>query len=93
MGDQLNKLRKMTLRFVIFCLILLNNDAMNLTKIEEDKVFFNNRLSERKYVMGGVDTDLAKQEKSKESRVRKDIQREEEERKQRLDVSKILCLT
>ena len=40
---------------------------MNLTKIEKDKVFLTDQCSERKYVMGGVDTDLAKQEKCKES--------------------------
>ena len=38
---------------------IAHQDAMNLIKIEEDEVFLTDQRSERKYVMGGVDTDLA----------------------------------
>src|SRR6218665_3619395 len=51
--------------FVASCNLLFDiahHDVMNVIKIEEDKVFLTER-SERKYVMGGVDTELAEREK------------------------------
>jgi len=59
---------------------------MNVIKIEEDKVFLTDQRSERKYVMGGVDTELAEREKRKGARSQKEIQRRlrEEDRKQKV---------
>ena len=59
---------------------------MTVIKIEEDKVFLTDLHSERKYVMGSVDTELAEKEKRTEARSQKEIQRRltEEDRKQKV---------
>ncbi len=59
--------------FVASCNLLFDiahHDVMNVIKIEEDKVFLTDQRSERKYVMGGVDTELAEREKRKGARSR-----------------------
>ena len=75
--------------FVASCNLLFDiahHDVMSVIKIEEDKVFLTDLHSERKYVMGGVDTELAEKEKRTEARSQKEIQRclREEDRKQKV---------
>src|SRR6218665_1517139 len=64
--------------FVASCNLLFDiaHHVMNVIKIEDDKVFLTDQRSERKYVVGGVDTELAGKEI--EGRLR------EEDRKQKV---------
>ena len=60
-------------------------DAVNLMSIEEDKQFLINQRSFRKYVIGGVDEELASQEERKEARNKKlEAQRQREKKRKEM---------
>ena len=60
-------------------------DAVNLMSIEEDKQFLIDQRSFRKYVIGGVDEELASQEERKEARNKKlEAQRQREKKRKEM---------
>jgi len=62
-----------------------HHDALNIIKIEEDMRFLLDQQSDRRYVMGGIDRDLAQREANKMKRIQTVHQRQmkEEDRKRK----------
>ena len=48
-----------------------HHNALNLIKIDEDKTFLIDQRSQRKYVIGGMDTELAEKEEKASFRIKK----------------------
>src|SRR5215470_17165482 len=56
-----------------------HHDAMTIMTIEEDRQFLLDQRTERKYVMGGVDTKLTKIEENRRKKHGKEMQRKDKE--------------
>jgi len=52
-----------------------HHNAMELIKIEEDKTFLTDQRTERKYVLGAIDTALSEKEQRKRERVQAELHR------------------
>lgn len=63
---------------------IAHHDAMNIIKIEEDRVFLADQRTDRKYVLGNVDKELHLKEVRKAVKIQQEIMRKvkEKERKE-----------
>jgi len=68
--------------------------AMELIKIEEDRVFLSDQRTERKYVMGEVDKELAAVEDRRAARMQREaeLRNREEERRKSVEASAAVSL-